>query len=245
MDKLYTIYVEPYAVWVARTVVRGEGIVRLLSISGALHYLLPFIIAALSVLHLGILHVNGSGNPIGINTSLDKIRFFPYLLSKDRVGLIALLIVLALLISYAPNYLGHPDNYVKANNLVTPLHIQPESYVLSVYCILRSIPNKTGGVIALALVFLSLGLLPYLNTSKIRSSHFRPLYKKFLFGFFASFILLTWGGAKPVEDPYVFIGQLATLYFFAFMWIVIPVLGRLEFEMLTGVMKKIEKKKEN
>lgn len=199
----------------------------------SLHYLLPFLIAGASIVHIAALHHKGSNNPLGINGEADKISFYPYLVAKDLVGFLIFFIVLSGLVFFAPNYLSHPDNYIPANSLVTPLSIMPEFYFLIVYCILRSIPNKTGGVLAIALVFVALAALPFLAGSSIRSSSFRPLHRKAFFGFVSSCLILTWAGSKPVEQPYIFIGQIATLYFFIYFFILVPFLGRLEYVLLT------------
>jgi ubiquinol-cytochrome c reductase cytochrome b subunit len=200
----------------------------------SLHYCLPFVIAAVSVAHIAALHRHGSNNPLGTNAHVDKIHLYPYFVYKDRVGLMIFLIMLSLLVWFAPNLLAHPDNTIPANSLVTPISIVPEWYFQIVYCILRSIPNKTGGVLAIACVFLALLVLPFIATNPARSSNFRPLYKKAFYLFVSSCFILSWAGAKPVEQPYIFIGQAATVYFFTFFFILVPVLGRLESFLLWG-----------
>jgi len=199
----------------------------------SLHYLLPFLIAGAAIVHIAALHHKGSNNPLGINASSDKISFYPYLVAKDLVGFLILFIILSALVFFAPNLLSHPDNYIPANSLVTPLSISPEWYFMIVYCILRSIPNKTAGVLAIALVFVALAALPFLAGSPIRSSSFRPLHRKAFFGFVSSCLVLSWAGGKPVEEPYIFIGQLATAYFFLYFFVLVPGLGRLEYLLLT------------
>lgn len=199
----------------------------------SLHYLLPFLIAAASVVHIAALHHKGSNNPLGINASSDKINFYPYLVYKDRVGLLIFLIVFSGLVMFAPNMLAHPDNNIPANSLVTPLSIVPEWYFLIVYCILRSIPNKTGGVLAIALVFVALLVLPFIATSPLRSSNFRPLHRKAFYLFISACSVLSWAGSKPVEQPYIFIGQAATVYFFLYFFVLVPALGRLEYDLLS------------
>lgn len=198
----------------------------------SLHYLLPFIIAGASLVHLAALHQYGSNNPLGCLSAVDKISFYPYFYVKDLVGWVLFAIFFSVFVFYAPNYLGHPDNYIPANPMSTPAHIVPEWYFLPVYAILRSIPNKLGGVAAIALVFLCLFLLPWLNTSPIRSSTFRPIHRKFFWILVADCLLLGWIGQKPVEDPYVFVGQLATVVFFLYFLVVLPGLGFLERELL-------------
>nr|QIQ22918.1 cytochrome b [Ulva meridionalis] len=199
----------------------------------SLHYLLPFLIAGASIVHIAALHHKGSNNPLGINASADKINFYPYLVYKDRVGLLLFAIIFSVLVWFAPNLLAHPDNNIPANSLVTPLSIVPEWYFLIVYCILRSIPNKTGGVLAIGLVFVALLALPFIATSPIRSSNFRPYHRKAFYLFVSACFVLSWAGSKPVEQPYIFIGQTATIYFFFYFFVLVPVLGRLEYYLLT------------
>lgn len=199
----------------------------------SLHYLMPFLIAGASIVHIAALHQKGSNNPLGINASADKISFYPYLIAKDLVGLIVFLIIFSGLVFFAPNLLAHPDNNIPANSLVTPLAIQPEWYFMIVYCILRSIPNKTAGVMAIALVFVALLAVPFLSTSPIRSSSFRPLHRKAFYAFVSCCLILTWAGGKPVEQPYILIGQVASVYFFVYFFVLVPFLGRLEYILLT------------
>jgi ubiquinol-cytochrome c reductase cytochrome b subunit len=203
----------------------------------ALHYLLPFIIVGASVIHLAALHQYGSNNPLGCLTLVDKLSFYPYFYVKDLVGWVAFGIFFSVFLFYAPNYLGHPDNYIPANPMSTPAHIVPEWYFLPVYAILRSIPNKLGGVAAIALVFICLFLLPWLNTSPIRSSTFRPIHKKFFWLLVADCLLLGWLGQKPVEDPYILVSQLATIVFFIYFLVVLPLLGYLEKSFYLSTVK--------
>ena len=198
----------------------------------SLHYVLPFVLAGASVIHLAALHHKGSNNPLGVESTADKINFYPYLVYKDRVALMAYLIGLSVLVWYAPNVLSHSDNYIPANSLVTPLQIVPEWYFLIVYCILRSIPNKSAGVLAIALVFVALLALPFVATSPILSSNFRPLHRKSLMLFVAACSILSWAGSQPVEQPYILVGQCATLYFFVYFFVLIPLLGRFEYYLL-------------
>ena len=193
----------------------------------SLHYLLPFIIAGLSIVHIAALHQYGSNNPLG-TFATDKVPFTPYMLVKDILGWVSFAIFFSVFVYFYPNLLGHPDNYIPANPMSTPAHIVPEWYFLPVYAILRSIPNKLGGVAAIALVFISLLLLPFINTSQVRSSSFRPLHKVFFWLLVADCLLLGWIGQKPVEDPYILIGQLASVFFFVYFLVVIPVLGKFE-----------------
>lgn len=199
----------------------------------SLHYLLPFIIAGASVVHLAALHQYGSNNPLGTNSHVDKVSLYPYFYVKDLVAWVVFAMVFSLFVYFYPNTLGHPDNYIPANPMSTPAHIVPEWYFLWVYAILRSIPNKLGGVAAIALVFISLLALPFLNTSPLRSSNFRPLYKRLYWLLVADVVLLSWLGQQPVEDPYITMGQLASVYFFFYFLVCIPFLGRFEHALLT------------
>jgi ubiquinol-cytochrome c reductase cytochrome b subunit len=193
----------------------------------SLHYLLPFILAALAVLHLIALHQHGSNNPLGISSNSDKISFHPYYTFKDLVGFNWFFIILMILIFYYPNSLGHPDNYIPANPLVTPTHIQPEWYFLPFYAILRSIPDKLGGVIAMFLAIIILLSLPITDLSNTRSSSFRP-FNKILFWLFSfNFLLLIWIGAKPVAEPFLTIGLYSTCFYFLF-FIFSPILSLIE-----------------
>jgi ubiquinol-cytochrome c reductase cytochrome b subunit len=194
----------------------------------SLHYLLPFIIAGASVVHLAALHQYGSNNPLGSLAIVDKVPFYPYFYVKDLVGWVIFAVFFSIFVYFYPNLLGHPDNYIPANPMSTPAHIVPEWYFLPVYAILRSIPNKLGGVAAIALVFISLLALPFLNTSQIRSSSFRPIHKKFFWFLVSDCVLLGWIGCQPVEAPYVTIGQIASIFFFIYFLICVPFLGKFE-----------------
>nr|YP_010554947.1 cytochrome b [Somanniathelphusa grayi]UYP50879.1 cytochrome b [Somanniathelphusa grayi] len=182
------------------------------------HFLLPFIISAFSMIHIMFLHNSGANNPLGISSQTDKVPFHPYFTFKDIVGFIMMTILLLLLSLFSPYLLSDPDNFIPANPLVTPAHIQPEWYFLFAYAILRSIPNKLGGVIALVASVLILMIVPLIHSSKFRSLTFYPL-NQILFWFFVNIVLLlTWIGARPVEPPYIITGQILTImYFFYYM----------------------------
>nr|ADT62405.1 cytochrome b [Poecilia butleri]AFM44899.1 cytochrome b [Poecilia butleri]ANY39396.1 cytochrome b [Poecilia butleri] len=198
----------------------------------AFHFLLPFIVAAATLVHLIFLHETGSNNPIGLNSDADKISFHPYFSYKDLLGFILLLTVLIALALFSPNLLGDPENFTPANPLVTPPHIKPEWYFLFAYAILRSIPNKLGGVLALLASILVLMVIPFLHTSKQRSLTFRPLTQLLFWLLVADVIILTWIGGMPVEHPFIIIGQIASfLYFFLFLFL-IPTAALIENKML-------------
>nr|YP_010954782.1 cytochrome b [Hemisodorcus arrowi]WMW30167.1 cytochrome b [Hemisodorcus arrowi] len=182
----------------------------------ALHFLLPFIVAALVMIHLLFLHQTGSNNPLGTNSNIDKIPFHPYFSYKDIFGYIIMTFILMSLVLVNPYLLGDPENFIPANPLVTPVHIQPEWYFLFAYAILRSIPNKLGGVIALAMSILILLIVPFINSKKMQSTQFYPLNKILFWSFVTIVILLTWIGARPVEDPYILVGQILTILYFSY-----------------------------
>nr|AVN67622.1 cytochrome b [Blattella asahinai] len=179
------------------------------------HFLLPFIIAAMVLIHLLFLHQTGSNNPLGLNSNIDKIPFHPYFSIKDTFGFIVLIMLLTILTLKEPYILGDPDNFTPANPLVTPVHIQPEWYFLFAYAILRSIPNKLGGVIALVMSIAILFILP-LYTSNFRGMQFYPINQILFWIMVSIVILLTWIGARPVEEPYIITGQLLTVLYFLY-----------------------------
>nr|YP_010620149.1 Apocytochrome b [Herposiphonia versicolor]WAX04185.1 Apocytochrome b [Herposiphonia versicolor] len=198
----------------------------------SLHYLFPFIIVALSLIHIALLHQEGSGNPLGIESTSDKINLFPYFVIKDFFGLVLFFSFFGIFVYFFPNILGHSDNYIEANPMVTPTHIVPEWYFLPFYAILRSIPHKLGGVIAMLLSILILAGLPWLHSTEIRSSRFRPIYKFFYWSLISCCLLLGWIGGMPVEDPYILIGQILSFYYFFYFLVIIPILGSFEKNLL-------------
>nr|QGW56732.1 cytochrome b [Korinchia angustiabdomena] len=180
------------------------------------HFILPFIVLAAVMIHLLFLHQTGSNNPMGLNSNLDKIPFHPYFSYKDITGFIIMLMLLTILTLWNPYLLGDPDNFIPANPLVTPIHIQPEWYFLFAYAILRSIPNKLGGVIALVMSIAILMIMPFYNLSKFRGIPFYPMNQILFWIMVTIIILLTWIGARPVENPYVIIGQILTIFYFMY-----------------------------
>ncbi|MDA5193403.1 cytochrome b [Govanella unica] len=205
----------------------------------SLHYLLPFVIAGVVVLHIWALHIPGSNNPLGIDVKgkQDTVPFYPYYISKDALGLGVFLLVFAFFVFFAPNFLGHPDNYIPANPMVTPTHIVPEWYYLPFYAILRAIPDKLMGVIAMFASILILFAMPWLDGSSARSSKFRPLYRFFLFLFLAVALFLGYCGSKSPDDvlhlagldiPFLLLSRIASFYYFAFFLLIVPIVSRRE-----------------
>ena len=204
----------------------------------SLHFTLPFIIVGVVLIHLVLLHEVGSNNPLGLTLKTENIPFYPYFYTKDLFGLIVLFLVFFTFVFYYPNTLGHADNYVEANPMKTPLHIVPEWYFLPFYAILRSIPNKIGGVVGMFGSLIILLTIPFTNSSEIRSTAFRPMYKIAYWLLVVSFLLLGWIGQMPVEYPYTEIGVISMIYYFFFFIIVIPFLGKVESYLIRYNYKK-------
>ena len=196
----------------------------------SLHYLLPFMIVGVVVLHIWALHVPGNGNPTGVpvKSAADTVPFHPFYTVKDTYGLVVFLVVFAWVVFYVPNFMGHPDNYIAANPLKTPAHIVPEWYFLPFYAILRAIPNKLIGVIALFAAIAILVFVPWLDTSRVRSATYRPLYRQFFWIFVADAIGLGYIGSQPPEGGYIIIGQILTAYYFIHFLIILPIVGLVE-----------------
>lgn len=196
----------------------------------SLHYLLPFVLVGVAGMHVWALHVHGSNNPLGIDKKgpQDSIPFHPYYTVKDLFGLGAYLLIFAVFVFYLPNAMGHPDNYIPADPLVTPPHIVPEWYFLPFYAILRAIPDKLGGVVAMFGSVVILAALPWLDSHPVRSARFRPIYKLLFWVFLANCVLLGVVGAKPPEGHWIPIGRIATLYYFAHLLVFLPLLSRYE-----------------
>jgi len=196
----------------------------------SLHYLLPFMIFGVVALHVWALHVPGSNNPAGIEKKTDKdtLPFHPYFTIKDAFALVCFVIFFSWFTFYIPNYLGHADNYIEANPAVTPAHIVPEWYFLPFYAILRAVPDKLLGVLAMFGSIAILVFLPWLDTSKVRSGAYRPAFRVFYWMFIANAIVLGWLGAKPPEGLYVIASRLCTAYYFAYFIVILPLLGKIE-----------------
>lgn len=203
----------------------------------SLHYLLPFAIAGVALLHLILLHQPGSSNPLGISALYDRLPFYPYFYVKDLFGFLIFCWVFAFFVIYAPNYLGHPDNYIEANPLVTPAHIVPEWYFLPFYAVLRTVPDKLGGVVLMALAIFILALLPTIDTSSFRSTFFKPLNLWLFWYFFADSVSLGWIGQEIVESPFIEMGVFVTLSYFAYFIPVLPLAGYLENAVIKNQLR--------
>lgn len=207
----------------------------------SLHYLLPFVIAAFALSHVIVLHEPKSSNPLGLNSSVDRVPFHPYHTYKDIFGVLLFMSLFSYFLFFNPNMLGHPDNYIPANPMSTPPHIVPEWYYLPHYAILRSIPNKLGGVLGMLGAILVLLVLPFTNTSQIRSSSFRPIHKHFYWLLVVDCLILGWIGGNAPEAPYTWIGLIGTVYYFVYMLVLIPFIGSLENILLrSGKFSKLE-----
>ena len=205
----------------------------------ALHFVLPFILAALALMHLIVLHDTvGSGNPIGVSGNYDRLPFAPYFIFKDLITIFIYILILSLFVFFIPNVLGDSENYVMANPMQTPSAIVPEWYLLPFYAILRSIPNKLLGVIAMFSAILILLIMPFTDLSKLRGIQFRPLSKMVFFIFVANFLILMQLGAKHVETPYIELGQISTVLYFSYFLIIVPLISVFENTLIdVGIFK--------
>lgn len=244
------MYVLPYgqmSLWGATVITNllsaipyfGQDLVELIwggfSVSNAtlnrffsLHFVLPFVLAALALAHLIALHTHGSNNPNGISANVDRLPMHPYFTFKDLVTIFAFFLILSIMVFFYPNALGHSDNYIPANPMSTPASIVPEWYLLPFYAILRSIPNKLLGVVAMFGSLLILLVLPITDLGRIRGSQFRPLMRLAFWSFVVNFVILVWIGSQHPEEPFVFIGQVATAYYFAWFLVIVPAIGIFE-----------------
>jgi ubiquinol-cytochrome c reductase cytochrome b subunit len=186
------------------------------------------VLAALAFMHLIALHQNASNNPMGVSSKMDRVPFYPYYVFKDIVGFFVFFLILSIFVFFFPNALGHPDNSIPANPMQTPISIVPEFYLLPFYAILRAIPNKLLGVVAMLASILILFLLPYLESSRVRSSAFRPFMRFFFWLFVVNFLLLMWIGSNHPEPPYILLGQFCTAFYFAYFLILVPLIGLIE-----------------
>nr|YP_011022630.1 cytochrome b [Xyloplax princealberti]WQM48553.1 cytochrome b [Xyloplax princealberti] len=198
----------------------------------AFHFLFPFIIVALTMVHLIFLHNSGANNPVGINSNFEQTSFHPYFSTKDLIGFIILFFILSSIVLLNPNILNDPENFNPANPLITPLHIQPEWYFLFAYAILRSIPNKLGGVIALLASILILFIVPVIHNSLNNSNAFRPFSQLIFWILIVTFLILTWLGSQPVEEPFTTISQIISLLYFSLFLFFIPIISELENNLI-------------
>jgi len=224
----FPIVGEPIVEWLrGGFVVDNDTLNRFFS----LHYLVPFILVGLVALHIWSFHVVGNNNPTGVevkSVEADTVSFHPYYTIKDSFAIVVFMILYVFLIFYAPNFLGEPDNYIRANSLVTPAEIVPEWYFLPFYAILRAVPDKLGGVLVMFAAIGILFLLPWLDTSKVRSATFRPWYRQFFFLFLATAIGLGYLGGQPASGGYVVAARILTAYYFAYFLIILPIVGLIE-----------------
>jgi ubiquinol-cytochrome c reductase cytochrome b subunit len=224
---------EPLVTWLwAGYVINNATLNRFFS----LHFVLPFIIAGVTIIHLALLHKDGSNNPLGADSYNSKISFYPYFFLKDLTAFFIFMSIFVFFVFYSPNSLGHPVNYIPADSMHTPSHIVPEWYFLPFYAMLRSVPDKVGGIITMGSAILILFLIPFLNTSEIRSTTFRPLFKIFYWFFVIDFFVLMWSGEQSLNEKSVvylmFVSQVATVYYFCFFLILVPLVGLIESKFI-------------
>lgn len=203
----------------------------------SLHYLMPFVIAGLAIAHLILLHNDGSNNPLGIESTVDRISFLPYFYVKDLFGACIFALLFSFFVIYAPNYMGHPDNYIEANPMVTPAHIVPEWYFLPFYAILRTIPDKLGGVVLMVLAIVILLFLPNLDNSYTRSNYFKPFHCLVFWFFVSDSILLGWVGQEVVETPFLELSQIITPFYFIYFIVLLPFISNLEKILIDQLYK--------
>jgi ubiquinol-cytochrome c reductase cytochrome b subunit len=206
----------------------------------SLHYLLPFLISGLAIVHLSLLHLEGSSNPLGVCSKLDKVSFYPYFYIKDLFGLMVFMTIFSFIVFFYPNLLGHPDNYIRANALVTPTHIVPEWYFLPFYAILRSIPDKLGGVACMGAALAIFFVVPFIYTNDVKSPQFKPIYSFFFWIFVGNLILLGWLGGCVVEEPFVTVSQVATAFYFFYLIIILYYINIIEIILVEELYKGFE-----
>ena len=208
-----------------------------------LHFVLPFLIAGFTLIHIALLHKVGSSSPVKSNNGLDDVPFYPYYVSKDLFAFSVYLLVFSFFVLYYPNFLNHPVNYIPANPMRTPAHVVPEWYFLPYYAILRSIPHKTGGILAMLGSLLVLFLIPFISTSEPKNTTDRPIFKIFFWIFISDILVLTWVGQKPVRDAYILTGQISTIYYFFFFMVMISAAGIIENCIIAFKVYKCDKAK--
>ena len=196
------------------------------------HFVLPFLIAAVSIIHLALLHKDGSNSPIGSDTGVDDVPFYPYYFAKDLLAFTGFLLFFGVFVFFFPNFLNHPDNCIPADPMETAKHLIPEWYFLGFYAILRSIPHKAAGIVAMGGSILVMLLIPYTYTGYIRNTTYRPLFKVFYWLLVADFLTLMWVGQAPITDPFIALGQLASVYYFSFFLFIIPLIGIIETKLV-------------
>lgn len=208
----------------------------------SLHYLLPFLLSALALAHVIVLHVHGSNNPNGVTSNGDRFAMHPYFVFKDLVTILFFFLVLSVIVFFYPNLMGHSDNYIPANPMVTPASIVPEWYLLPYYAVLRSIPNKLLGVIAMFGSLLIFLVLPLTDVSRIRGATFRPAMKVAFWFFVVDFLILFWIGGQHPVTPYVEIGQVATVFYFSWFLVIVPAIGLVENTLMDIAISKSNNK---
>jgi ubiquinol-cytochrome c reductase cytochrome b subunit len=199
----------------------------------SIHFLLPFIIAGLTIIHLALLHKDGSNSPIGSDTGVDDVPFYPYYFAKDLFAFTCFILFFGMFVFFFPNALNHPDNCIPADPMETPKHLVPEWYFLPFYAILRSIPHKAAGIVAMVGSILIMLVIPYTYTGYIRNTTYRPLFKIFYWLLVADFLTLMWVGQAPITDPFILLGQIASVYYFSFFLVLIPIIGVIENKLVS------------
>jgi hypothetical protein len=201
----------------------------------SLHYILPLLIGGIVIVHIGLLHLDKSTSPFGLCSNVDNVPFYPFYLHKDLIGILFWITAISFLIAWDPNWLSDPDNYVLANEVITPAHIVPEWYFLFFYAVLRSVPDKIFGIVLLAFSLFSLFLLPFLDFSSVQSPNMRVIYTPTLFFFFITIAVISWFGAQPMSERYVYWSQIFVLLFFIYIYAIIPFINCIESKVVEYV----------